>query len=82
MRAVLGLIGLVVALAVVGVLVKTQLKSVQADRMAPVGPASAPSGAAPAPPRQVARQVADDIARAMQQGAPRSDGDTARDAEK
>ena len=82
MRAVLGLIGLVVALAVVGVLVKTQLKAVQAIRVAPVGVSSAPTGAVPASPRQVSRQVADDIAKAMQQGARRSDGDTARDAEK
>ena len=89
MRAVLGLIGLVVALAVVGVLVKTQLKAVQAVRVAPAGVASAPTGASsdptgatPASPRQVSRQVADDIAKAMQQGARRSDGDTARDAEK
>ena len=79
MRAV---IGLVVTLAVVGVLVKTQLKAVQADRMAPAGTASAPPDPTLAPPRQVSRQVADDIARAMQQGAPRSDGGTARDAEK
>ena len=84
MRAVLGLIGLVVALAVVGVLVKTQLKAVQAIRVAPAGaaPAPAPAGAASASPRQVSRQVADDIAKAMQQGARRSDGDTPRDAEK
>ena len=82
MRAVLGLIGLVVALAVVGVLVKTQLKAVQAVRVAPAGVASAPPDATPASPRQVSRQVAGDIAKAMQHGAPRSDGDTARDAEK
>ena len=82
MRAVLGLIGLVVTLIVAGVLVKTQLKAVQADRTASAGPASMPPGAIPASPRQVSRQVADDIARAMQQGAPRSDGNTPRDAEK
>ena len=75
MRAVLGLIGLVVALAVVGVLVKTQLKAVQPIRVAPAGAASAS-------PRQVSQQVADDIAKAMQQGALRSDGNTPRDAEK
>ena len=89
MRAFLGLIGLVVALAIVGMLVKTQLKAVQAVRVAPAGVASAPPGAPPAPtdaapvsPRQVSRQVADDIAKAMERGARRSDGDTARDAEK
>ena len=82
MRAVFGLVGLVVALAVVGVLVKAQLKAVQAPRVAPAGTASAPAGASPVSPRQVSKQVADDIAKAMQQGARRSDGDAPRDAEK
>ena len=89
MRAVLGLIGLVVALAVIALLVKMQLKAAQTIRVAPADAASVPTGAAPvsigaapASPRQVSRQVADDIAKAMQQDARRSDGDTARDAEK
>ena len=82
MRAVLGLIGLVVALALVGMLVKTQLKTVQSIRVTPADTASAPAGALPVPPRQVSKQVADDIAKAMQQGARRGDGDAARDAEK
>ena len=70
MRAVFSLVGLVVVLAIVGMLVKTQLKSVQTLRVAPAaGAASAPAGTAPETPRQVSQKVADDIVRAMDQGA-------------
>ena len=76
MRAVFGLIGLVVVLAVVGLLVRSQLRSVQALRPAPAAAASsAPGGAARETPRQVSQKVADDIARAIDQGAHRRDGD-------
>ena len=83
MRAVFGLVGLVVVLAIVGMLVKTQLKSVQTLRVAPTAEAaSASGGTAPATPKQASQKIADDIARAMDQGAHRRDAAAGGDAEK
>ena len=83
MRAVFGLVGLVVVLAVVGMLVKTQLKSVQTLRVAPAAESTSASGStAAATPRQASQKIADDIARAMEQGARSRDAAAAGDAQK
>ena len=82
MRAVAGLIGLVVVLAIVGMLVKTQLGSVRALHPAPAAEAASVSGSgAPDTPKQTSQRVADDIARAMEQGA-RSRDAAAGDAQR
>jgi len=68
MRIVLGVISLVVVLALVGMLAKTQLRAV-----ATVAPRAA-EGAASALPeqaRQVQQRVHDDVTRALEQGAQR-----------
>jgi hypothetical protein len=71
---VFGVLGLVLALAIVGVLMKKQL---HATGLAGVGavPAVAATGAQPAATvreqsQNIQRKVQDDIARAMQQAAP------------
>ena len=74
MRMVFGVLGLVLALAIVGVLMKKQL---HATGLAGVGagPAVAATSAEPAATvreqsQNIQRKVQDDIARAMQQAAP------------
>jgi multidrug efflux pump subunit AcrB len=70
MKAVFGVVSLLVALSVVGLLVARQVK---ATRQAPAIAASqagivVPNGGSPA---QVEKQVADDVAKALAEGAAR-----------
>ena len=75
MRAVFGVVSLLVVLAVVGLLASRQLKSVSGGVATALVPAL--PGAASVPPgatvreqsQQLQKQVADDIAKAMAQGA-------------
>lgn len=67
MRALFGVVSLLVVVAVVGLLAAKQLKTVAPMRSAG---ASAASGATPlAQSRQLQQQVKDDVARALAQGA-------------
>jgi hypothetical protein len=72
MRAVFGVVGLLVVVAVVGWVAKKQLESARAI---PVVPSTA-QDAAGAPVReqsqQLQRQVAEDVAKALSQGAARA----------
>ena len=72
MRMIFGVLSLLVVLAVVGYLAKTQLKAVA---VTPVPGASVMQTTAATPAQQsqqIQRQVRDDIARALQQGADRA----------
>jgi nucleoside permease NupC len=72
MRLIFGVLSLLVVLAVVGYLVKTQRKAVA---IAPVQGASVIQTPAATPAQQsqqIQRQVQDDIARALQQGVDRA----------
>ncbi len=79
MRAVFGLVGLVVALAVVGVLVKKQMSATRiavpsmqtAPGAAPV--ASAPTGSVRDQSQQVQQQVKEQMDALMQQARPMPD---------
>jgi hypothetical protein len=69
MRAAFSILGLLVAVAIVGVIVRHQLQAV-----APAAPASAPTGTGSSGlPAEAARtrpqQVKEDVERAVQQGA-------------
>ena len=82
MRPVVGLIGLVLALALVGGLLRTQLKALRSSP-APTPAAASAADTSPATPvtpavasQRLQRQVADDVGKALEQGARRSEGDT------
>ncbi|RZJ12482.1 MAG: hypothetical protein EON50_11270 [Acidovorax sp.] len=79
MRAVFGLVGLVVVLAVVGVLAKKQLSAVRTPvpslQTAPAGSAAAPASAVPAATvrdqsQQIQQQVKQQMEGLMQQARP------------
>jgi hypothetical protein len=72
MRMIFGVLSLLVALAIVGYLAKTQLKAVTVAPVAGVPAAQAPAATPAQQSQQIQRQVQDDIARAMQQGADRA----------
>lgn len=82
MRLIVGVLSLLVAAAVVMLLAKQQLQAVGTLRTpAPAAAPGATAPAAPAPPptvaegaQQLQRQVADDVSRALQQGANRASG--------
>lgn len=82
MRMLLGCVSLLVVLAIVGLLAKTQLKHVGASSAtAAVSPdaasaAGVPPSLAATPVQDLPRQVQDDLVRAMQ--APPARGDDAR----
>ena len=69
MRAMFGLAGLVVALAIVGLLAKKQLAAVQAPVPALQG-ASAPAGTVREQSQQVQQQVKQQMEGLMQQARP------------
>lgn len=80
MRAVFGLVGLVVALAIMGVLVKKQLAATRAPVPALQAPAAPGSAAAPAATgnvreqsQQVQQQVKQQVEGLMQQARPMPD---------
>jgi hypothetical protein len=79
MRAVFGLVGLVVALAVVGVVVKKQMSAVRTPvpTLQDTAPAPAPTGASPATVRdqsqQIQQQVKQQVEGLMQQARPMPD---------
>lgn len=73
MRMVFGVVGLLLVLAIVGMLAK---RSWQASVVGvPPAAASASAGATGVDARTLPRQVADDVNRLMQQAPARGDGD-------
>jgi len=80
MRLTAGLIGLLAVLAVVGWLVKTQLKALPPPpATATAGAVSSPADRAPATvSRRTQQQVTDDVGRALDQGMRRNDDAEAR----
>lgn len=82
MRLIVGVLSLLVVAAVVMLLAKQQLQAVGTLRTpAPAAASGATTPAAPTPAptvadgaRQLQRQVADDVSRALQQGANRASG--------
>lgn len=79
MRMLLGCVSLLVVLAIVGLLAKTQLKQVSANGAAAAVSPSAASAAGVDPAlaatstRDLPRQVQDDLVRAMQAAPARAD---------
>ena len=81
MRAVFGLVGLVVALAVVGVVIKKQMSAMRAPVPAlqttpgvgAAAPASAPTGTVRDQSQQMQQQVKQQVEGLMQQARPMPD---------
>jgi hypothetical protein len=71
MRAILGLAGLLVAVAIVGLLAKKQLATVAAPASAPATGAVAGAPVPSGPPRQQVEQVRQSVD-ALMQAAPRT----------
>ena len=70
MRALFGVVSLLVVLAIVGLLAAKQLRTVSAPvALVPGQPAVAASGTVREQAQQTERQVAADVAKALQQGA-------------
>jgi hypothetical protein len=73
MRAIFGVVSLLVVVAVVGVLASRQLKAVNAATgAAPAGAATVPAGNVREQSQQLQQRVMRDVAGALQQGAERS----------
>jgi hypothetical protein len=72
MRMIFGVLSLLVALAIMGYLAKTQLKAVTVAPAAGMPTTQAPADTPAQQSRQIQRQVQDDVARALQQGADRA----------
>jgi len=72
MKAFFGVVALLVAVAVMGLVVGRQFKAVRAGAAA-AGASSAASGTASAPARTVPDQVRTDVTRALEQGARRDE---------
>ncbi len=72
MRVIVSVVGLLVVVAIVGMLAKKQLQAVQplASGAASV---PAPSGTPAQQSRQLQRQVGDDVNKALEQGARRNE---------
>lgn len=66
MRAVFGVVGLLIVVAMVGLIARSQL---QATRAVPAAPAAS---SVRGQSQQLQRQVADDVAKALSQGAARA----------
>jgi hypothetical protein len=79
MRGLFGLVGLVVVLAVVGLLAKSQLSAVRAPAVempgVTAGPASAPAGNVREQSRQMQDQVRQQMEGLMQQARPMPEGE-------
>jgi hypothetical protein len=74
MRAVFGVVGLLVVVAVVGWVAKKQLESARAISVVPAAAQDAAGAEAPVreQSQQLQRQVAEDVAKALSQGAARA----------
>lgn len=72
MRMIFGVLSLLLVVAVVGLLAKTQLKAVGALPTGSTAEVQAPAGTPAQQSQQIQSKVQDDIARALQQGADRA----------
>lgn len=72
MKAMFGVVSLLVALAVAGLLATRQFKSVSTSS-GPAAPALSGSGSVAQQSADLRKRVADDVAKAMEQGAQRRD---------
>ena len=80
MRAVFGVVSLLVVLAVVGVVVTKQLKATgravsSAVQAAPGAASVAPAGTVREQSQQLQQQVTSDVAKALEQGARKDEGE-------
>jgi hypothetical protein len=83
MRAIFGVVSLLVMVAIVGLLASRQLKTVNssvssaAAQAAPAGASGAPAlaGTVPEQSRQVQQQFVNDVTKAMEQGARKDESD-------
>lgn len=66
MRAVLGVVGMLIVVAIVGLIARSQLQAVRTD------PAAAAASGVRGQSQQLQRQVADDVSKALSQGAARA----------
>lgn len=66
MRAVFGVVGLLIVVAMVGLIARSQLQATRAV------PAAAAASSVRAQSQQLQRQVADDVTKALSQGAARA----------
>ncbi|MEP7295969.1 MAG: hypothetical protein ABI702_07255 [Burkholderiales bacterium] len=73
MKAMFGVVSLLLALVLVGLVVSKQLKAARPAAAVSVGPGLSGSGPVGQQARQLERQVADDVTKAMAQGAARRD---------
>ena len=74
MRAVFGVLSLLVALAIVGVLVSRQLKATEVSTATLTGvPADAASASVRQQSQQIQQKVQNDITKALEQGAARNE---------
>jgi Tfp pilus assembly protein PilX len=75
MRAVFGVLSLLVVVAIVGMLASRQLKATRISGQALTGSTAeaAASTTVRQQSQQIQQKVADDVTRALQQGAPRSE---------
>ena len=79
MRIVFGVVGLLIVVAIVGVLAKRQLQAVQVPiPMDSAASAVTLTGAPAQQSQQLQRQVADDVAKALKQGAQRTEDEMAK----
>ena len=72
MRAIFGVVSLLLALAVVGVLVRQQLRASSVDKPAVTGEPAAAGAATGRPGAAEQQKVRDDVNRLLQQGAARA----------
>jgi hypothetical protein len=72
MRAVFGVVGLLVVVAVVGWVAKKQLESARAISVVPATAQDAAGAPVREQSQQLQRQVAEDVAKALSQGAARA----------
>ena len=83
MRAIFGVVSLLVVVAIVGLLASRQLKAVNssvssaAAQAAPAGASAAPAltGTVREQSRQLQQRVANDVVKAMEQGARKDESD-------
>ncbi len=76
MRAVFGVVSLLIALAVVGILAARQMRAVNASVGSAIAPASAPTqpaGNVREQSQHLQQRVTSDVAKALEQGAARSE---------
>ena len=74
MRAVFGVLSLLVVLGIVGILVSKQMKAMKVSTgAATTAPADAASATVRQQSHQIQQKVADDVSKALEQGAARNE---------